>query len=77
MHLLLAQQYGEAKASTWIIPYCTWLTFAVVLIHLCVMCSDLLITLALNCPLSRFNSDFSDIDEHTAPQKTQQLVFPP
>lgn len=58
MRLLLAQQYSEAKASTWIIPYCTWLTFAVVLIHLCVMCSDWLITLALNCPLGRFNSDF-------------------
>lgn len=74
MHLVLAQQYGEAKASTWIIPYCTWLTFAVVLIHLCVMCSDLLITLALNCPFSRFNSDFYyDIDEHTA-KKTKKTT---
>lgn len=66
MHLILALQYGEAKASTWIIPYCTWLTFAVVLIHSCVMYSDLL-QYWHSTALSIFNFNFyNHIDERKA-----------
>lgn len=69
MHLHLAQQYGEAKASTWIIPYCTWLTFAVMLIHLCVMCSDWLKHWHSTALFRRFNTKFYyDIDVLTAKQ---------